>query len=192
MPLFIETIKVEGGILFNIDLHQKRFDETRKYFFSGFKPVSLSESLLNIKFEESSIYKLRVTYGQKIEKIEYEVYIRRDIQKIRVVEMDDLDYSYKFLDRSCFDKIDLDYYEEAIIVKNGFVTDSRFSNLVFFDGLKWVTPDTFLLNGTKRQYLLNNEIIKAVPIKIQDLSKYSKVSFVNSMLDIGDIVVSLR
>ena len=29
-----------------------------------------------------------------------------------------------------------------------------YSNVAFFDGRKYVTPDTFLLNGTRRQYLL--------------------------------------
>lgn len=192
MHLFVESIKVKNGIFLNIEFHQRRFDETRKHFFANCKPLSLSEILSNTKFSKKNIYKVRVIYGQRVEKIEYDVYSTKLIQKIKIVEIDDIDYSYKFLDRSCFDKINLLPHEEAIIVKEGFVTDSRYSNLVFFDGLSWFTPDKFLLNGTKRQYLLDNNIIKAVPIKLENIDKYEKVSFINSMLDIGDVMVSIN
>lgn len=192
MPLFVESIKVKNGIFLNIEFHQRRFDETRKHFFVNTEPVSIFESLSGIEYNENKTYKTRVIYGQRIEKIEYGVYSKKLIQKIKIVEIDDIHYSYKFLDRSCFDKIDLLLHEEAIIVKEGFVTDSRYSNLVFCDGLNWVTPDTFLLNGTKRQYLLDNNIIKAVPIKLENIDKYEKVSFINSMLDIGDVMVRIK
>lgn len=192
MPLFVESIKVKNGIFFNIEFHQRRFDETRKHFFVNTEPISLLESLSCMEFDENRTYKTRVIYGRRIEKIEYDVYSKKLIQKIKIVEIDDIHYSYKFLDRSCFDKIELLPHEEAIIVKEGFVTDSRYSNLVFFDGLNWVTPDTFLLNGTKRQYLLDNNIIKAVPVKLENIYKYEKVSFINSMLDIGDVVVRIN
>ena len=77
--------------------------------------------------------------------------------------------------------------EEIIIVKDGLVTDSSYSNLVFRQGNVWYTPSTYLLNGVKRQRLLQQEFIFEREIRPEDLDKYSKVSLINAMLDPGDI-----
>lgn len=192
MLLFVESIKVQNGVSVNIDLHQKRFDDTRKHFFADTEPLSLQECLSDIPFDKDKTYKIRVIYESKIIKVEYDVYVKRDIQKFKTVQMNDVYYYYKFLDRNLFDRIELLPYEEAIIVRDGFVTDSRYSNLVFFDGSNWVTPETFLLNGIKRQYLLQNNIIKTASIRLDDIHKYEKVSFINSMLEIGDIELLIK
>ncbi len=52
--------------------------------------------------------------------------------------------------------------DDIIITKNGNITDSSFSNLVFesSDGALF-TPETYLLEGgTKRKFLLKNGIIR--------------------------------
>ncbi|MBP7901686.1 MAG: aminotransferase class IV [Spirochaetes bacterium] len=82
--------------------------------------------------------------------------------------------------------------DEIIILKNGMVTDSSFSNLAFYDSGKWFTPETFLLNGIMRQKLLADNIIHEKKIAVNDMKKYEKISFINSMLDLGECCISLE
>jgi 4-amino-4-deoxychorismate lyase len=44
--------------------------------------------------------------------------------------------------------------DDIIIVRNGFVTDASYANLIFRKGDEWFTPATFLLAGTMRAFLL--------------------------------------
>jgi 4-amino-4-deoxychorismate lyase len=50
----------------------------------------------------------------------------------------------------------------------------------------WFTPETFLLNGTRRSGLLKTGKIKMAPICVNDLRNYSEVKLINAMLGIDD------
>ena len=82
--------------------------------------------------------------------------------------------------------------EDIIIVKNGFVTDSSFSNLIFFDGKEWYTPSTPLLKGTTRARLLNEKKITERVIKIEDIKNYKSISLINAFNEIGDILIDIE
>jgi 4-amino-4-deoxychorismate lyase len=71
----------------------------------------------------------------------------------------------------------------VLIIKNDFITDTSYSNIVFWNGAQWITPDTFLLAGTQRTRLLEEGIILEKKIRAQDLPKYSHARLINSMLD---------
>lgn len=77
--------------------------------------------------------------------------------------------------------------EELIIVKNGIITDTSYANLVFYNGKEWHTPSRPLLQGTKRQKLIDEGKIKEREIRVHDLKKFTKCSLINAMLDIGEI-----
>ena len=68
-------------------------------------------------------------------------------------------------------------------MKNGFITDTTFSNIVFYDGMQWITPDTYLLNGTQRQRLLREGRIVSREVRVGDLSRFITAKPINSMLD---------
>ena len=59
-------------------------------------------------------------------------------------------------------------------------------NVAFFDGRKYVTPDTFLLNGTRRQYLLGTGVLTECRITPSDLGGFERVVLINAMLGIED------
>ena len=71
-------------------------------------------------------------------------------------------------------------------MKNGYITDTSFSNIIFFDGANWITPSTPLLEGTKIKELLEKKIISEQEIKLKDLIKFSKAKLINAMIDIDD------
>jgi len=145
-----------------------------------------------IKIPESAatgVYKCRVIYNDKSLEIEFIPYIKRKIASLRIIESDSICYPYKYTDRTKINSLFemRGECDDIIIVKNGMVTDSSYSNLVFrCNNEEWVTPSTFLLPGTRRAGLLKNGVIREVEIPGDDIFKYSEVRLINSMIGIND------
>jgi 4-amino-4-deoxychorismate lyase len=89
------------------------------------------------------------------------------VNSLKLVDVcSDFDYHLKFADRSALNSLrelrgDCD---EILIVKNGYITDTSYSNVVFTDGQHFVAPSTFLLPGTMRASLLNWGLITEATI----------------------------
>ncbi|MHB1680231.1 MAG: aminotransferase class IV [bacterium] len=81
---------------------------------------------------------------------------------------------------------------EILIVKNGLITDTSYSNVILYDGKEWFTPKSFILNGVKRQYLLNTGKIKEIKITLEDLKNFEKISLINAMLEPQDIEIGIE
>ena len=112
----------------------------------------------------------------------------KEIHTLKIVRDDDIDYSFKSTDRT-----DLNWLaatkgncDEIIIIKNGLVTDTSFTNIAIYKDGKWLTPKHPLLLGTKRAALLENVIIQEADITVDDLMKAEKVSLFNAMIDFGE------
>ena len=191
MCLLLETIKTVDGKPQNLDFHQKRFENARNSMF-GLKNFDLLSEIIKVpEFAQNGLFRCRLLYKEKIEKIEFLPYNFRQIKTLRLVESNGIDYSYKFADRSELENLfarkgDCD---DIIIVKNGLITDSFAANLVFYDGQKWWTPDSPLLKGTKREKFLAEKTISACKIELSDLQKYSKVGLINAMIDLDTMPV---
>ena len=186
MMRFIETIKIENGIAQNLDLHLERASNTCFHHF-GVRAVWSFDRIINeIKSSHNErVYKLRIIYSGKIEHYTIEKYEPKIVKTLKIVDGGNIDYSFKYEDRLALNKL-LDLRggcDDIIIIKDGFVTDTSFSNLVFLDGGQFFTPASFLLNGIKRQQLLRDGKIKEKEINLEDINKYSKVFMINSMLD---------
>ena len=80
---------------------------------------------------------------------------------------------------------------DILIVKKGLITDTSYSNIILYDGKEWVTPESYLLNGVKRQYLLNGCMIKEIKVRPADLKNYQRVSLINAMLEPHDIEIDI-
>lgn len=198
MSLFIETIKLENGDYKLLGYHSKRLNNTLLNFFNKKPAINLPEFLPKAKELDEykrGIYKCRVIYGETIENIEISPYKKRNITRLKIVRRD-IDYGFKSTDRKCFSDIleglSANENTDILIVKNGYITDTSFSNIMLFDGREWITPDTFLLNGVKRQYLLDNKKIKEERVSIGDLKHFKKVSLINAMLEPQEIEIDMR
>jgi 4-amino-4-deoxychorismate lyase len=187
---FFETIKVDGNQLSNLDYHQKRMDRTRMEV-KGLKiPIELKKSIIIPNGLPGQLIKCRVTYSEKIEKIEFEPYTPRKIKSLKIVIDNDVEYNYKYSDR---DKLNLlfnqkDNCDEILIVKNGLITDTSFSNIVFYDGKKYVTPTNPLLKGTMRQKLMDFHRISEGEIMLTDLRRFKSAFLINAMMDMNDAI----
>lgn len=188
MHRFVESIKVKDGIIENIEYHNRRFEFTMLSFFKSAWKINLADLITVPEKYTKGVYKCRVVYSSGIEKIEFTPYSKRYIRTVKLVYDNEIDYTFKYEDKSSLDKLKALYpdYDEILIVKNGMVTDSSFSNIAFFNGTEWLTPAVPLLKGTKREKLISDGFIYPVAIRPDDIHDYKKISFINAMLDLGE------
>jgi 4-amino-4-deoxychorismate lyase len=189
-PLF-ESIKIKDGEIFHLDLHQKRMDESYYQFYEKANIHHLQEILTSHKIFNKGLFKCRVSYGRDKTKIEIDAYQRKEIKSLRIVKCDELNYELKFTDRKIFNRLkdqnsDVD---EIIILKNGFISDTSFSNLIFWNGKEWHTPSRPLLKGVQRKFFLTRNMINEVEIGVSDLGKYEKIGLINAMMDFDDMPI---
>lgn len=193
MKQFVETIRIENGVPRLFEEHLFRLQNTALYCF-GTK-LHLSQQMLAAPIEmKGNVIKCRVVYSDKIDGIEFEPYQKRNIRSLKLVYDNDIDYRYKSTDRDPLNRLlaqrgDAD---EIIIVKNGFVTDSSFSNLLFENKDGLFTPDSFLLNGVQRQSLLKLGLVRELSIREEDIANFTQIHLINAMLLPGHAVVDVR
>lgn len=185
--MFLETIHIQQGEVLNIAYHRKRMTETAA--FAGFTAPEIPDltALCPAPLRDKNV-KCRIIYRDKIESIDFEIYVPRQLSSLKLVTCNDIDYDYKYVDRQYLNELSAQKgnCDEILIVKNGYITDTSFSNVVFEKDGAFLTPDTYLLNGTKRQCLLENGIIAETKIRVEDISSYERVYLINAMLDIND------
>lgn len=186
---FIETIRIENGIVMNAEYHNARIARTYDDFFSGRKAFEISDLKCEIR-PVAQKQRLRIVYSQDGYECVLDEYKARKIETAAAVECPGAVYSYKFENRMMFESLQVRGFDEVIVIRDGMVTDSSFSNLLFYDSGRWYTPDTFLLNGTMRQKLLAEKKITESRIGVRDIRHYEKISFVNAMLDPGESCIS--
>lgn len=182
MYLF-ETIRCENRTLQNLEYHNKRFNSSRHEVYENSQILDLEEGITIPDWVGEGIYRCRVSYDEKIQKIEFFEYQYKHPKRIKLIEDASIDYHLKYENRLIFNAYLADNkdFDDILFLQNGFLTDTTYTNLVLFDGKHWITPKTYLLNGTKRQYLLDNQFIKEQSVSVNDLSKFSKIGFINAM-----------
>ena len=187
-PLFIETLKIADGRFVDSAPHRERIKNTLAE--TGIRlpnlPVFRDEDIpADLR---RGIVKCRCTYGDALCHIEYERYVPRPIHTLKLVENDPIDYHLKYADRTpLLQLLELrGACDDVLIVRHGEITDTSYSNILLFDGTRYVTPRTFLLNGTKRRRLLEEGRIEEAVIRPSDLPRFQTLHLINAMLDMDD------
>lgn len=185
MCRLIESIKIENRRLVNIEWHNKRFNEARSELFGINTPINLQQVITIPDTLSNAVYKCRLLYKKDIEEIEFQLYTIRPVKSLKLVDGDNIDYHLKYENRSVLTELmgQKGEADDILIVKNGCITDTSYSNIAFFEGKQWFTPDTYLLNGTQRQRLLAEGILQERNITISDLQNFTLVKPINAMLD---------
>lgn len=186
MYRLIESIKIKKRQIFNAGYHNDRMNAARRALFGCKDEIDLKTAISG-EYRKGLI-KCRVIYDRVIREIQYETYQFPEIHSLKVVEYDTIDYGYKYENREQLRSL----YErrgeadDIVIVKNGWVSDSYFCNLVFEkDGLLF-TPSTCLLKGTKRRQLLKEDRIKEIDIRKEDMANFDRLYLINAMIDLED------
>lgn len=184
---FIETIRLQEGLLHHLEFHQARVNRTLAHH--ALPPLSLMELLKSIAPQyPTGLYKCRVLYGQEPPQVEISPYQPLLRQEVRVIEADSIEYPYKYADRTQINELlHRSSAQDVIIIKNGYVTDSAIANLVFESPQGLFTPRLPLLEGVQRAVLLQQQRIIPIDIKYQDLTQFHSVHFINAMVPLGAI-----
>jgi 4-amino-4-deoxychorismate lyase len=193
MYQLIETIKVVNRQFQNLGFHNNRLNRSRRELFGSKNEIDIKEIVSLTSLITEGVYKCTITYSAEIADVQFQPYIIRKIETLKIITDNKIKYNYKYADRTELNEI-LERKggcDEIIIVKDNMITDTSFSNLIFFDGLTWHTPVSPLLKGTKREKLVSLGLIKEAKIGINDLVKYNKVGLINAMLEMGDIVIDV-
>ena len=184
MYRLLESIRVENGKMCYREAHERRMNDSRKALFGLKEPLCLSDTLLPQQLPYGT-YKCRIIYSDNIHTVEVQPYVIRSVRSLQLVECNDIDYSHKYENRGLFEQLSTTKKaDEIIIVKHGLLTDTTYSNIVFYDGKKWITPSSFLLNGTQRQRLLQTGRIVSAEIRPTDMKHFRYAKLINAMLDL--------
>lgn len=205
MCRFIESIKVKDRSFQNVEWNNKRFNDTRKAFYGEDSHIDISDLISIPDFVDNEIYKCRILYGKSIGTVTFEKYIPKNVNTLKLVSFSLAqslisekntnkkgsdyiydNYSYKYQNRQLLNFLSeyRDGADDILIVRDGFITDTSFSNVVLLKDGTWYTPDTYLLNGTCRQRLLHEKKIKEASVNIENIDDYDEIRLINAMIDI--------
>jgi len=178
--LLLETIKIEEGKIHNLRYHQARCDKSRQKLFNATDILDLSSS---IKAPHTGLYRCRILYTEVLHSIEYIPYTPKKIETLKIVPSN-IEYDLKYANRDALNALleSNKGVDEVIIEKDGCLTDTTISNVAFFDGKQWFTPDKPLLEGTMRAKLIDDGFLHTKEIKQKELSNYSQVALINAMI----------
>jgi 4-amino-4-deoxychorismate lyase len=185
MCLLFESIKVVDGVPRHLELHAGRMQRSRRRLFGSIDAIDLWDVIRPVVHASSGVCKCRVEYDHEIHNVECLPYEQRPISSLLVVNDDRIMYDHKYLDRSAFEKYPaVALTEEILVVRNGLVTDTRYSNVVLCAGHERVTPAGPLLRGVQREHLLSVGAIQARDVPAADIGKFDKVVLINAMMDL--------
>lgn len=194
MCLFVESIKLQDGQFFSLSFHQSRLQNAMSNFYPNEKIIDLVDLFRNTTYPLEGLFKCRVVYDSEVRHVEFVPYLCREIRSLRLVETDADCTPYKFADRTVYNVAFAERGEcdDVLLVKDGLLTDSSYSNIALFDGENWFTPRIPLVYGTKRAHLLVRKQLVERDIRIEDLKNYQQITLFNAMIEFGEIVLPVE
>jgi 4-amino-4-deoxychorismate lyase len=174
-----------------LKLHQERVNKAFEACYPSEDTLSLFEILNQSTIPQSGIFKCRIVYDTDLVSIDIVPYVRREIKSLRLVNTDMESYSYKLEDRAGFNAAfaqrgDCD---DVLLVRNGLLTDTSYSNIALYDGINWFTPRVPLLYGVNRAELLSLGKLIEKDIAVDELRNYQQIALFNAMIEFGELVL---
>ena len=204
-PSFIETFMLRGGELIAGELHRERMlrtlreqgAETSSAFLQSLLSTSpwreVEAYLTGQQVLPATTYRLTLEYSLAgLSAIRLIPYGKRTIRALcPILLSDDFEYSYKYADRSFFDrmKAELADDEEPLFVRpDGTITDTSFTNVLIETEAGYLTPTRPLLRGTQREGLLQAGLIdEADDLTLSTLrSKAKAILLINALLPLEE------
>ncbi len=181
----IETIKIVNGKPQNLSYHQHRFEASYYKLYNKLTNIRLNEVIKVPEKHRKGIVKLRFLYNQTDCFCQFENYRSKHIETLRLVYCDQIEYSLKWVNRKPIENLLLQKKsaDDILIVKNDLITDTSFTNIAFWDGKNWITPQYPLLHGTARARLIHHKHIVPAPVYVSDLPLFKSFKLFNAMLD---------
>jgi 4-amino-4-deoxychorismate lyase len=193
MSLLLESICLNNGVFRNLEYHKSRMQNSALALFNVKYSFDLSE-LEQGSFPTVGLFKVRVVYDSQIRSVEILPYEIRPVKSLKIVCDNDINYDHKYLDRT---KLEHLYSlrgkaDDILIVKNGMITDTFYANVLFKKGEDWFTPTFYLLNGTMRKSLIDQQVVTEAAITIENYFQYKSCKLINSMLGMDGPEISIE
>jgi 4-amino-4-deoxychorismate lyase len=191
-PVF-ESIKVTKEGCSNLEYHINRMQQTALKLWGNLMMFNdIRDEVQSIFVQE--IHKCNVYYNQYDFKLDIQPYEKKEINKLIIIRDDMIEYDIKYTNRSRFELAEklISYDEQIIFCKQGLLTDTTYSNIALWNGNSWLTPSVPLLKGTKRQFLLDRNLLTATDIHFNEIHHFRKISLINAMLDLGDVEIAIE
>lgn len=187
MSQFIESIRIEDGKIDLLDYHNERFNATRKLFFCVDEDWNLKHFIKIPEAYKKGLVKCRIVYDIEIRDVYFSYYKPQVITRLKLIKAS-VNYAYKSTDRDKLDhfKRQASPADEVLIVNDGKISDTSFSNIIFRKNKQWFTSDSPLLAGVRRESLLNDGLIEEVSIRSEDLEDFDAFMLINAMLDFDE------
>jgi len=172
-PLF-ETIAIENGKIKNIALHQARYERSLITYYgkSAVTFFNLLDLIQVPKKLHNKLVRCRIDYNAHQTKILYVEYTPKTHRVFKPIVCNEIDYSLKYADRELIN---------TLFAQEGFVTDCSIGNLAFRNGTQWFTPNTPLLKGTQREYLLQSGQLQEIEIRQEQLEQFDEIRVINAL-----------
>lgn len=183
MSQFIESIRILNGNIELLDYHNERFNATRKLFFCVEDERDLYQFIQIPEEYKKGLVKCRIVYDIEIRDLQFSFYKPQNISNLKLIEAS-INYDYKSTDRDRLEHLKSLAFpaDEVLIVNDGKISDTSFSNIIFRKDMRWLTPDSPLLAGVMREYLLNEGMIEEISISTEDLKMFDAFMLINAML----------
>ncbi len=186
-PLF-ESIRVFNGSFRNLALHEKRMQLAQKQLYGKSIFFNLAFFLNTFNPPQNGLYKCRLSYGEELSVPEFLPYHKKNIQSLRLVESNNIEYSLKLTDRSSIQNLfeQRNDCDDVLIIRNGLVTDTSYCNIIFENEMGLFSPQNPLLKGVQRALLLQQRKIETAIIRVDDIKKYSFFYLINAMIPLEE------
>ena len=184
MCQFVETLCWDNDYFRNLPYHEARFNATRRECLGAHGALPLQPLLQTLTLGKGK-WKVRLVYDRNgVQELTAQLYTMRSIASLQVVCCDTIAYDYKSTDRQIFTKLlaQRNACDEILILRQGLVTDTSYTNVAFFDGYAWFTPRTPLLCGTMRAALLAQGLLHERAIGYCDWHNYQRIMLFNAMI----------
>ncbi|MDP4272345.1 MAG: aminotransferase class IV [Bacteroidota bacterium] len=189
MSLLLESVRIVDGQWMNAAYHRQRMDDSTMELFG--KAFSVDFELIEIPLEyRKGVVKGRIIYDTQVREIGFDHYFPRKIDSLQLVYDDNIDYHLKWADRTVLNELvkQKGSADEILIIKNGFVTDISYANVIVRFKDRFATPAHCLLKGTRRRQLLDQHIVTEEDITVDKLFQAESVIIINAMLGLGDAI----
>jgi len=178
---------VLDGQIFHLQYHQKRYESVLQSL-GVFAYKNLHEHL---HVAPKGLYRCKIIYDENSLEVACFEYTKREIQSLKLVYNDDIDYAQKSTNREQLDALYAlrQGCSDVLIVKHGLITDTSIANIALYKNGVWCTPKTPLLRGTTRARLLEEKKIIEKDIYVKDLKEYTGVALLNAMVEFDIIAL---
>lgn len=186
----LESICIHNGQIPLLPLHQQRMTNTCHEVWNTMAPDLLINIPSNIPLQGT--HKWRIVYHQNtIIQQTLTPYTPKAINSLQCVHHPSIDYTYKREDRALINELfnQRQTADDILIIKNGFLTDTSYCNIVLHKQGQLFTPQHCLLQGVQRQYLVDKEQLKILPIHWRELHQFTHFQLINAMIPLHQATV---